>query len=1438
MSAPLRKIALLGASGHLGTHLLAALEADPSFDITVITRASSTFEFPIDVKVVRVSDDYPQQELVRAFKGHDAVILALNTGAEKYHNVMVDACIKAGVRRLIPSVFGGRHTPAVQSVFPVAKAKADILSYVEACAAQQGEWTYTALSTGPFHELCVGAGMYDIDAGSKTATLWDGGDARFSVSTYGTIAQAVLQILRMPGVTKNETVYVSSFETSQKELLGIYQDGTGGAEGWTVEYEDCEEGIKEAQDMYCTAEDGMTRMKAVGRLALLSTVMKGAGGDFEAEGLSWNGRLGLEGEDVVIVTRMVLGIMVQQELTEQQLAFIADRGRVWQVRRFCQVLPSVVEYERGDETAHGTYSGSEPNGALAALLRCVIYRLGADLAMVSLLDDHNQYFVSGASRHNIQDVKLTLDSTRWYGCESVAHHGGLCERTITQQDYPGNMAFYEELDMAHTERTQNLPFVKGDIANFRHYAGVPLNPYGGPNIGTVFFFSEKPSETSLSVGIRSYLAETATHITRHLEQAVEALEGKRALRFNRGVASLLTISSAHPNSGSQGSFLDTQCGRQHLVSNLYTDGALYVYNLAATLLCDIFEFDGVRIQEVGVARNIVNIDANWNGSKIIAQHLQPIAQKPGDLPEALVERLLELFPQGAVFHIAAESSEVIAATVVQDAAVLVNDVVFTELSKAFPNVEQMILMPLWEAHHERTVGAVLGFANRQSNVYLSTTDLSSMSAFCTTTMTQVRRLEVQAIDQIKSDFLGSVSHEMRTPLHGILSSLELLADTPYNEYQRDLLKMAQYSGSSLLETIDRVLYFSGVSSEVQLPAERSVKRSSGWLSQQQRIPPYQTAASPPEEETSGTIHICESYLRHAAHRLHLKRTVRPELFRPRRSVGSLESSSALLTESRSVPPHPVILFDTNATWTCRFTAVASFKTVYTNLLDNALKFGDPAGCVCVHLDIGEGLARLSFTDTGKGVASDFIRHVMLDPFSQEDPLNEGTGLGLANVKHAVAELGGRMLIDSNESWGSTFTVTFPSDRIAYDPSQETSDFTTTDFHFTAPELPKLDMSFSMPRRWETGDNVRDRRCADMVLDSLMRGVSRWFQTKATLWKPPSALPHLLFILLEDLDHALQTCGDAVNRAQVIVLCPDIEKTLSLQKTSLQNATAIVGPVTVSSLQNALARLFPGTVPPSETHASLDQTSRILKDGKNQAKTNGVTAWSTSTGVDDLLPRMLSNFQLRREDPESDGHASAQQRVISKAEPLAVPDEASSEASKTLQSDNIASTSQTQLVVSKRDKHTGSISRALPEPKMLLVDDNSINLKVLVMLAHKCSAIPSTSVGGGQEAIDAIEEALKNDCSTRQTYDLVFLDLSMPEISGFDVAKKIREMEACSKESPRTYICALTGLASANDRNKAFAAGVDGYLVKPAKLKDLQAVIGQWRDSLADQQQYG
>jgi hypothetical protein len=100
--------------------------------------------------------------------------------------------------------------------------------------------------------------------------------------------------------------------------------------------------------------------------------------------------------------------MAQQELTAQQKALISDRARVWEVRRFCQILPSMVQYKRGEHSRQQKILGAEPNGALAALLRCIIYRLDADIAMVSLLDDHMQYFFSGATQSNVHDARVTM----------------------------------------------------------------------------------------------------------------------------------------------------------------------------------------------------------------------------------------------------------------------------------------------------------------------------------------------------------------------------------------------------------------------------------------------------------------------------------------------------------------------------------------------------------------------------------------------------------------------------------------------------------------------------------------------------------------------------------------------------------------------------------------------------------------------------------------------------------------------------------------------------------------------------------------------------------------------------------------------------------------------------------------------------------------------
>jgi hypothetical protein len=129
------------------------LQANPAFDVTVVSRQSSSASFPQDTKVVKISDSYPKTEFVDVFKGQDAVVLSLNYAAEfQYHNMLVDASVEAGVKRLIPSIWGGRlDLPKAREVFPLAASKAQLLDHVKSMAAPG--WSYTAVATGLFLDL-------------------------------------------------------------------------------------------------------------------------------------------------------------------------------------------------------------------------------------------------------------------------------------------------------------------------------------------------------------------------------------------------------------------------------------------------------------------------------------------------------------------------------------------------------------------------------------------------------------------------------------------------------------------------------------------------------------------------------------------------------------------------------------------------------------------------------------------------------------------------------------------------------------------------------------------------------------------------------------------------------------------------------------------------------------------------------------------------------------------------------------------------------------------------------------------------------------------------------------------------------------------------------------------------------------------------------------
>src|SRR5205823_4336660 len=106
------------------------------------------------------------------------------------------------------------------------------------------------------------------------------------------------------------------------------------------------------------------------------------------------------------------------------------------------------------------------------------------------------------------------------------------------------------------------------------------------------------------------------------------------------------------------------------------------------------------------------------------------------------------------------------------------------------------------------------------------------------------------------------------------------------------------------------------------------------------------------------------------------------------------------------------------------------QQVVWNLIANAIKFTPKGGRVTVRLEREAGSARITVSDTGKGISADFLPHVF-DRFRQADSSSTrehgGLGLGLAIVRHLVELHGGTVQAESRgEGRGATFTLRLPA----------------------------------------------------------------------------------------------------------------------------------------------------------------------------------------------------------------------------------------------------------------------------------------------------------------------------------------------------------------------------------------------------------------------------
>ncbi|KAI2726115.1 hypothetical protein CBS147332_3002 [Penicillium roqueforti] len=212
------KVALAGASGNLGPAVLKELLA-AGFDVTVLTRQGSDKTFDSRAHVAQV--DYESLDSLKAaLSGQEAVVSTLHVGAVPIstHLRLIDAAVAAGVKRFIPSEYGCDTTNPLTSKLPVYGDKVIIQEHLKNVANESG-LSYSFLITGLFLDWGLEKGLIVNFAGP--ATLYDGGDRRFSATTLAGIGKGVVGIINNLDATKNSTVYINEARVTQNELLEL-----------------------------------------------------------------------------------------------------------------------------------------------------------------------------------------------------------------------------------------------------------------------------------------------------------------------------------------------------------------------------------------------------------------------------------------------------------------------------------------------------------------------------------------------------------------------------------------------------------------------------------------------------------------------------------------------------------------------------------------------------------------------------------------------------------------------------------------------------------------------------------------------------------------------------------------------------------------------------------------------------------------------------------------------------------------------------------------------------------------------------------------------------------------------------------------------------------------------------------------------------------------
>lgn len=723
------------------------------------------------------------------------------------------------------------------------------------------------------------------------------------------------------------------------------------------------------------------------------------------------------------------------------------------------------------------------------------------------------------------------------------------------------------------------------------------------------------------------------------------------------------------------------------------------------------------------------------------------------------------------------------------------------LIKMFPGASSVAFVSMWDTHRARWFAGAFIWTHTPSRIFSVKTELAYLYALGNSVIAEIHRFDMEMAEKAKADLVSSISHEIRSPLHGILGTSELLNSTRMSPDQRVMLHTIESCGRTLLDIVNHLLDFSKINT-----LSKDLKLSTRKRFSRQRLArnSSKNTKSKSPRDMNSTISrlsspvpldaVCEEVIDaiFAGHNFYHHPT--PRLY----DLKGIMSITDSLQELPDPPTHGsqssvTVIFDVDAAEEWNYiTQAGAWRRVLMNTFGNALKYTS-SGYVFIKLssnplsdsennmsDRGSGTrvkspgsggtcVTLTIRDTGKGISQEYLQTDLFTPFSQEDSLSAGSGLGLSIVRQTVRSLGGRIEVKSALGVGTEISISIDLKHPASDiaPIDESTALLERVKDFTRGKSVGV-LGFETPPhgalallRGSLEQQCRNWFEMDVDLSTTLHDANKGCEFYIMIWGGEISLGNLVDFVLKQAD------GTGA-QASIIILCrtPNEMRAAEREVAATSDYEAVVIEIFNSPCgPRKLARVLNSCIRRKDNRCSNDQAEQDagFTDQASGIDKMGSPSLDKHSSVDQELyqpPALFASHEKlhfigstdekpNHDCPECDAYRAS--LATSPQSPQA-----------TFERFNLRT-----LPASVSSQSASTSSKSLAA---LIVDDNPINLQILIAFMKKARYDYVTATNG-LEAFKAFE-------SDPKRFQMIMMGASPILLSLMLLLNSTNEMGAC------------------------------------------------------------